>query len=322
MHYRLKKKLFNELTEILGLENTFPNFINFVSEAHNDFKSQFFLTYAINNEFYEMDTVNQKAFWFIFFNLMNFPNSNFVLNPSRRKMLKEKFSKPIPKQLNKLDRKPPDFGTKSIQNILKGLTKKGLITDTKNTNLHCYHREYKIATFSSDSDVKYKATHLLEEITKIRAILYERSLYWDESRLLEEIALDTVIRNILNHKINKVTDNSIRWIDGANFTARILFTTEGYLNVQNISDISRATLPKPTKNENKNVLTQTKEFIKITNLRLTKEQRQTLEKNYQELSKSYSLSEKDFNSKFRSIKGLGRSTKKALKKFFEEAKIK
>ena len=64
------------------------------------------------------------------------------------------------------------------------------------------------------------------------------------------------------------------------------------------------------------------EFIKITNLRLTKEQRQTLEKNYQELSKSYSLSEKDFNSKFRSIKGLGRSTKKALKKFFEEAKMK
>ena len=138
MHYRLKKKLFNELTEILGLENTFPNFINFVSEAHNDFKSQFFLTYAINNEFYEMDTVNQKAFWFIFFNLMNFPNSNFVLNPSRRKMLKEKFSKPIPKQLNKLGRKPPDFGTKSMQNILKGLTKKGLITDTKNTNLDCY----------------------------------------------------------------------------------------------------------------------------------------------------------------------------------------
>ena len=117
-------------------------------------------------------------------------------------MLKEKFSTPIPKQLNKLDRKPSDFSTKSIQNILKGLTKKGLITDTKNTNLDCYHREYKIATFSSDSDVKYKVTHLLEEIAKIRAILYEKSLYWDESRHLEEIALDTVIRDILNHKIN------------------------------------------------------------------------------------------------------------------------
>lgn len=40
------------------------------------------------------------------------------------------------------------------------------------------------------------------------------------------------------------------------------------------------------------------------------------------LSKSYTLSEKDFNLKFRNIKGLGRSTKKALRKFFEEAKIK
>ena len=322
MHYRLKKKLFNELTKILGTENTFPNFINFVSKAHNDFKSQFFLTYAINNEFYEMDNVNQKAFWFIFFNLTSFPNSNFVLNPNRRKMLKEKFSTPIPKQLNKLDRKLSDSSTKSVQNILKGLAKKGLITDTKNTNLDSYHREYKIATFSSDSDVKYKVTHLLEEIAKIRAILYEKSLYWDESRHLEEIALDTVIRDILNHKINKVTDNSIRWIDGANFTARISFTTEGYLNVQNISDISRGTLPKPTKNENKNVLIPIKELIKATNLRLTKEQTRTLEKNYQELSKSYTLSEKDFNLKFRNIKGLGRSTKKALKKFFEEAKIK
>jgi predicted transcriptional regulator len=95
------------------------------------------MTYAINNEFYE----------------------NFVLNPKRKKILKEKFSTSTSKQLNKLDRKPSDLSTKSVQNILKELTKKGLITDTKNINFDCYYRDYKIATFSSDCDVKSKVTH-------------------------------------------------------------------------------------------------------------------------------------------------------------------
>ena len=265
------------MTKILGSrENTFPNFINFVSTTSNDFKSKFFLTYAINNEFYEMDTVNQKAFWFVFFNLMSFPNSNFVLNLKRRKILKDKFCTSTYKQLSRLDRKSSDLGTKSVQNILKGLTKKGFITTTKNIDLDSYYREYKIATFSSDGDVKSKVTYLFEEIAKIRATLYERILYWDESIHLNEVTLDGVIRDIVNHKINKVTDNSIRWTEGSNFTARISFMTEGYLNVQNISDIFRSTLP--TKNESKSVLTQTEKFINITQLRLTKEQRGTRKK--------------------------------------------
>jgi len=56
--------------------------------------------------------------------------------------------------------------------------------------------------------------------------------------------LDTTIRDIVNHKISKVTDNSIRWVENVNFTAKMTFTTEGYLNVQNISGISKSALIK------------------------------------------------------------------------------
>ena len=96
-----------------------------------------------------------------------------------------------------------------------------------------------------------------------------------------------------------MTDNSIRWVENTSFTAKMTFTAEDYLNVQNISDISRSTLTKQTKNDNKNVPTQTKEFITIkefiaiTKLRLTKEQGRILEENYQELGKPYNLSEKN-----------------------------
>ena len=58
MHYAIKKRILVELAQLLN-ENagTFPNFINFISKTNNEFKSEFFLTYAINNNFYGLDLV-------------------------------------------------------------------------------------------------------------------------------------------------------------------------------------------------------------------------------------------------------------------------
>ena len=166
MHYAIKKRILVELAELLN-ENagTFPNFINFISKTNNEFKSEFFLTYAINNNFYGLDSVNQRSFWYIFFNFVNFPNKILILTPARRKMLKKKFSKPAYTK------------TKSLQNILKGLSKKGLIKGIENPYLACYHKQYELPTTFSNSTLNLKVTQLLDEIVKIKVNLYGRSLY-------------------------------------------------------------------------------------------------------------------------------------------------
>jgi hypothetical protein len=71
------------------------------------FKTKFFLTYAINNNFYNLDSINQEAFWVLFFNLVNFYNGSFILNPMEKKNLKQRFNE-----------------KRSAQNIIKGLVKK------------------------------------------------------------------------------------------------------------------------------------------------------------------------------------------------------
>lgn len=95
MHYTKKKRILAELAQLLN-ENTeaFPNFINFISKTNNDFKSEFFLTYAINNNFYDLGSVNQRSFWYILFNFANLSNESLILTPTKRKILKEKFSEP------------------------------------------------------------------------------------------------------------------------------------------------------------------------------------------------------------------------------------
>jgi hypothetical protein len=225
--------------------------------------------------------VNQRSFCFVFFNLVDFSNSNFILNLVERKKLKDRFTKRTSNHYNKFrNNNLADLKSKSIQNILNGLSKKGLIFDTKNKILPSYHTEYKITIFSKDIELSFRVSDLLEETRKIRAILYEKSLYWDETKHIEKATVEKIISDVLNHRICKVNNNSARWIKGTNFTMEMSFSDDCCLNVQSIRDISRTILQKPNTSKSENSSLEVKKLITFTNLRLASEQKAILEKNY------------------------------------------
>jgi hypothetical protein len=225
MKYSINKKVFKELAKITeGKEKRFENFTNFVSQTPNAFKTKFFLTYAINNNFYNLDSVNQEAFWVLFFNLVNFYNGSFILNPVERKNLKQRFN-----------------GKKSAQNIIKGLVKKSLVVELQNTDLPSYHTEYKVNTFTDDMNLRLQVANLLKEVQVIQANLYEGSLSWDETKNLSKEMLEKIICDILKHKISKTTTNSVRWIEGRSCTIEVAFSaSHQFLIVKSIQNVSQA----------------------------------------------------------------------------------
>ena len=134
---------------------------------------------------------------------MNFSKGRLILNPAKRKILKERFSKRTPTQIIELRSKVREVKSKSLQNILRGLSKNSLISDVKNKSLPSYYTEYKISNFYSDTELNFRVAKLLNEIIKIKAILYEKSLYWNETKHLEKEIAEKIISNALNHQISK-----------------------------------------------------------------------------------------------------------------------
>jgi hypothetical protein len=108
--------------------------------------------------------------------------------------------------------------------------------ELKNTDLPTYHTQYKINTFTDDTNLRLQVADLLKEIRIIQADLYKRSLLWGEAKSIKKETSEKIICDILSHKIGKTTTNPDRWIEGRSCTIEMVFSSTNHqFLIQNVS---------------------------------------------------------------------------------------
>ena len=125
-------------------------------------------------------------------------------------------------------------------------------------------------------------------------------------------SIESSIEHLFSNVMGKVSKRNIEALGKVNFSAKIDFSADGGLRIDEIEHIQHI--------ENlqyEDVYTD--ELDKIFNsVRLTKKQRELLKSNFLFLKEEYFLKgKKAFNLEYKKIDGLGRATSKALLTSFE-----
>ena len=78
----------------------------------------------MNLNIFKLPAQTQAAFWFMLFNWIECNNYSITIGPEKRKLLAKYYSR------------SSDPDSRSVQNILRGLTKSGLLVKCKNIVFH------------------------------------------------------------------------------------------------------------------------------------------------------------------------------------------
>lgn len=234
------------------------------------------------------------------FNWIECNNYSITIGPKRRKILCEYYSK------------SNDPGSRSVQNIFRGLTKTGLLVKCKKSDLICksnkaYEVTYRIPFIVSQQKMNESFIKLHSEIIQLKSELHKRSKKRLESEKhnIDNEILDKSVNDVLNSVMNKVSKRNIEALGKVEFSARIDFSADGGLRIAEIEDIVNIQATKSDSDSN--------ELEKLLNNLRTEKQKQLLSSHFFDLKQIYLREgETAFNKKYNSINGLGRATKTLL----------
>jgi|MDTG01.1.fsa_nt_gb hypothetical protein len=280
------------------------------SASIEEFRENLFLYCGISLNIFNLSSQTQAAFWFMLFNWIECNNYSITIGPEKRKTLALYYSR------------SNDPNSRSVQNIFRALTKSGLLVKCKKTDSICknnktYETTYRVPFIVSQQRLNKKFIMMNNEVIQLRSELLARSknyLIKKENNNTTSEGVENAIDHVFNDVISKVSKRNIEALGRVEFSARIDFSIDGGLKIAEIERIENI--------ESRQPLEYTNELTKIFNsIRLTKKQKELLQSNYLSLRETYFLQGKTaFNSEFKSIAGLGRSTRKVLIEFFEEFK--
>jgi len=93
-------------------------------EEIQQFREKIFVHCGMSLSIFKLPTQTQAAFWFMLFNWIECNNYSITIGPEKRKLLAKYYSR------------SSDPDSRSVQNILRGLTKSGLLVKCKNIVFH------------------------------------------------------------------------------------------------------------------------------------------------------------------------------------------
>ena len=125
-------------------------------------------------------------------------NYSITIGPEKRKLLAQ------------YSRRSSDPDSRSVQNILRGLTKSGLLIKCKKTDLICksnkpYEVTYKVPFIISQQKLNKNFIKLNEEIIELKSKLHKRSVerLKKQSRSIESKDIDKAVNDVLSNVISK-----------------------------------------------------------------------------------------------------------------------
>ena len=96
----------------------------------------------MNLNIFKLPAQTQAAFWFMLFNWIECNNYSITIGPKKRKLLAQYYSR------------SSDPYSRLVQNILRGLTKSGLLVKCKKTDLICRNNKTYEVIGPIDSKVR------------------------------------------------------------------------------------------------------------------------------------------------------------------------
>lgn len=269
----------------------------------NEFREQLLVHCGMNLSIFKLPSQTQAAFWFMLFNWIECNNYSITIGPEKRKILAQYYSRS----------KTVDPNSRAVQNILRGLTKCGLLVKCKKTDSICkdnktYEITYKVPFIVSQQKISKNFIRLNQEIIQLKSELRKRSIAHLKGKgKTSDIELDNVeeaINGVLNSVVGKVSKRNIEALGRVQFSARIDFSAECGLTIDEISNITNI---EPN-NLNRDYVDGNLKLL-LNKVR-TKKQKQLLELHYHNLKQIYMVQgEKAFNKELKTIDGLGRKTK-------------
>ena len=147
----------------------------------------------MNLNIFKLPAQTQAAFWFMLFNWIECNNYSITIGPKKRKLLAQYYSR------------SSDPYSRLVQNILRGLTKSGLLVKCKKTDLICksnktYEVTYKIPFIVSQQKLSKNFIKLNEEIIELKSELHKRSVerLKKQSNNIETKDTDKAVNDVLN----------------------------------------------------------------------------------------------------------------------------
>ena len=179
---------------------------------------------------------------------------------------------------------------------------------------------YRVPFIVSQQRLNKKFIMMNNEIIQLRAELLKRSKDYllnkeERTPYSESEGVENAIDNVFNEVISKVSKRNIEALGKVNFSAKIDFSASDGLKICEIQHVENIESGQPLIDN----IEYTNELTKIFNsVRLTRKQKELLESNYLSLQGAYFLRGKTaFDSEYKCINGLGRSTKKVILEYFE-----
>lgn len=292
--------------------------LDYKNASIQEFRENLFLYCGISLNIFKLSSQAQAAFWFMLFNWIECNNYSITIGPKKRKILAKYYSRST------------DPNSRSVQNIFRALTKSGLLVKCKKTDSICknnttYETTYRVPFIVSQQRLNDKFISMNNEVIQLRAELLKRSNNYllekekINSSCSESDGVEEAIDNVFNDVISKVSKRNIQALGKVNFSAKIDFSVDGGLRIDEIQHVENIESGQPLIEDSE----YTNELSKIFNsIRLTKKQKKLVESNYSSLQETYfSEGKKSFESEYKLINGLGRATKKILLENFDQKSL-
>ena len=186
----------------------------------------------MNLSILKLPTQTQAAFWFMLFNWIECNNYSITIGPERRKILADHYSR------------SDDPNSRAVQNIFRGLTRSGLLVKCKKSDLICklnktYEVTYRVPFVVSQQKMNQGFIKLHEEIIQLKSELHKRSFEYliSKDHYVEPMDVDKSVNDVLINVMNKVSKRNIEALGKVEFSARINFSADGGLRIEEVESI-------------------------------------------------------------------------------------